>query len=413
MSTHGQYSKQIAIIGGLFFIFGFISWLNSILIPYLQIACQLKDWEAYLVTFAFYISYTVLAIPSSWILKRTGFSGGMQWGLYIMAIGSLLFIPAAYTRTYGLFLFGLFVQGAGLTLLQTASNPYITILGPLETASRRISIMGICNKVAGIIAPLVLGAIVLQNSDGLSAQIKALSGLEKEQLLDTLALRVVTPYWVITAILALLGFMIRYSRLPEIQETPEESGDLKRSVFQFPHLILGFVAIFCAVSVEVIAGDTIVNYATYQGVGLSRAVVFPSFVLALMGLGYALSIVLIPKYIKQERLFLYSSIAGGLMLLAVVFTQGMVSLILFALLGLFHAILWPAIWPLALAGLGSYTKIGSSILIMGILGGAIMPPIYGFLSGYVGAQWAYLLLLPCYVFNAYYAYRGHVVGRKG
>ncbi|MEI6411657.1 MAG: sugar MFS transporter [Bacteroidota bacterium] len=406
-------TKQIAIIGGLFFIFGFISWLNSILIPYLKIACELRDWEAYLVTFAFYISYTLLAIPSSWILKRTGFNGGMQWGLYIMAIGSLMFIPAAYTRTYGIFLLGLFIQGAGLTLLQTASNPYITILGPIESASKRISIMGICNKVAGVIAPLVLGAVVLKNTDGITEHLKSLDLVEKEAMLNVLALRVVTPYLIITAVLAGLGFMIKYSNLPDIKEPEDEAGSAgKQSVFQYPHLVLGFVAIFCSVSLEVITGDTIVNYAVSQGLILSKATFFPSIVLFLMGLGYIIGVIVIPRYIRQERLFFYASVAGTIVLTGVLATNGLTSLILFATLGLFHAILWPAIWPLALKGLGKHTKIGSSILIMGILGGAVMPPLYGALTGALGTKWAYFILLPCYLFNAFYASRGHLIGQR-
>ena len=157
-SEKPNYTPQIVIIGILFFIFGFVTWLNSTLIPYLQIACELKTSEAVLVTFAFYISYAVMAFPSSWVLKQTGFKKGMMWGLVLMAIGALIFIPAANTRTYGLFLTGLFVIGTGLALLQTASNPYITILGPLESAAKRISVMGICNKGAGALAPLIMGA---------------------------------------------------------------------------------------------------------------------------------------------------------------------------------------------------------------------------------------------------------------
>ena len=162
-----NYTLQIAIIGILFFIFGFVTWLNSTLIPYLQIACELQTSEAVLVTFAFYISYAVMAFPSSWVLQRTGFKNGMMWGLILMAIGALVFIPAAQTRTYELFLTGLFITGTGLALLQTASNPYITILGPIESAAKRISVMGICNKGAGAIAPLIMGAFLLKDAEAL------------------------------------------------------------------------------------------------------------------------------------------------------------------------------------------------------------------------------------------------------
>lgn len=163
-----SYVLSISIIGALFFIFGFVTWLNATLIPYLKIACELStDAEAYLVTSAFYISYFVMALPSSWVLKKIGFKNGMSLGLFVMAIGSLVFIPAAMSRTYGMFLTGLFIQGTGLSILQTAANPYVTILGPIESAAKRISIMGIANKVAGILSPLILGVIVLKGIDGL------------------------------------------------------------------------------------------------------------------------------------------------------------------------------------------------------------------------------------------------------
>src|SRR5687768_8457530 len=163
--------NPIIIIGSLFFIFGFVTWLNSVLIPYLKLACELNNFESYLVAFAFYIAYFVMAIPSSWVLKKSGFKKGMSIGLLVMAVGAVIFIPAAMTRTYSLFLLGLFILGTGLALLQTASNPYITILGPAESAAKRISIMGICNKVAGAVAPIILGAVTLKNADAIQAKI--------------------------------------------------------------------------------------------------------------------------------------------------------------------------------------------------------------------------------------------------
>src|SRR3954463_3055727 len=166
--------SPIAIIGSLFFVFGCVTWLNSVLIPYLRIACELNNFESYLVAFAFYIAYLVMAVPSGRLLKAIGFKKGMAAGLFIMALGALIFIPAAMSRTYLLFLIGLFVQGTGLAVLQTASNPYITIIGPRESAAKRISIMGICNKVAGSVAPIVLGAVTLKNADSLIGRLKTM-----------------------------------------------------------------------------------------------------------------------------------------------------------------------------------------------------------------------------------------------
>src|SRR5664279_3278814 len=189
-----QLKRPIFIIGTLFFVFGFVTWLGSVLIPYLRIACQLNNFTSYLVAFSFYISYMVMAIPAASVLKLTGYKKGMSLGLFIMALGSSLFIPAALMRTYPIFLTGLFIQGAGLAILQTASNPYITILGPLESAARRISIMGICNGIAGVIAPLILGAIILQDADGITARIAGMAANQKNDILDSLAHRVIVPY---------------------------------------------------------------------------------------------------------------------------------------------------------------------------------------------------------------------------
>src|ERR1051325_1642958 len=177
-------TKAIFIIGVLFFIFGFVTWLNGTLIPFLKLACQLKtDIQAFFVTFAFYMAYFFLAIPSSWILKVTGYKKGMALGLFVIAIGSVIFVPAAEARSFALFLTGLFIQGTGLSLLQTASNPYISIIGPIESAAKRISIMGICNKTAGMISPLILGALVLKNATALETQINATQDAAAKQAL--------------------------------------------------------------------------------------------------------------------------------------------------------------------------------------------------------------------------------------
>lgn len=190
----------IVIVGVMFFIFGLVSWVNAILIPYFKIACELTHFEAYFVTFAFYIAYLLLSIPSAGILKRVGYKRDIMYGFLCMALGAALFIPAALTRTYGIFLTGLFIIGAGLTLLQSAANPYITIIGPLESAARRISIMGVCNKFAGIIAPLIFAAAVLKVTDSSLFDLLASGTLDeaaKNTLLDELIRRIIPPYAVL------------------------------------------------------------------------------------------------------------------------------------------------------------------------------------------------------------------------
>ena len=410
-------AKPIMIIGALFFVFGFVTWLNSVLIPYLKIACELNNFESYLVAFSFYISYLVMAIPSAWILKITGFKKGMALGLVIMAVGALLFIPAALSRTYELFLLGLFIQGTGLAVLQTASNPYITILGPPESAAKRISIMGICNKVAGAIAPIALGAVTLKDADALTERLKVMDNLQKAEALDQLASRVITPYILIILVLMVLAVLIYLSALPEVDTDQEDeivaaSNSNKTSVFQFPHLLLGVVTMFLYVGAEVIAGDTIISYGASQGIALSTAKFFTSFTLVAMITGYIIGIVAIPKYFSQDNALKFSAVLGVFLVLIAVFTTGYTSVTCIALLGLANSLMWPSIFPLAIAGLGRFTKIGSSLIIMGIAGGAVLPLIYGYFADLYTSSQAYWLLLPCYLFISYYAVYGSKIRTK-
>lgn len=408
--------NPIVIIGALFFIFGFVTWMNGTLIPYLKIACELTTQESYFVTFAFYIAYVVMGIPAGKTIKKFGFKNGMAIGLFIMAIGALMFIPAALTRTYGVFLIGLFIQGTGLTVLQTASNPYITILGPAETAARRISIMGICNKVAGALAPVILGAVALANIDQLTEKLKTLAPDQKVLELNELAARVILPYSIMVVVLVLLAILIYFSSLPEINtehedETVAAANTDKTSITQFPHLILGVVTLFVYVGAEVIAGDTISLYGTSQHIALSTAKFFTSCTLVSMIVGYLIGIFCIPRFITQQKALVASAILGAVLTVCALLTHGYASVFCIALLGLANSLMWPAIWPLALAGLGRFTKIASSLLVMGIAGGALLPLLYGYFSGKYSAQSAYIMLIPIYLFILYYSTIGHKAGR--
>ena len=399
----------IIVLGILFFIFGFVTWLNGTLIPYLKIACELNNFQSYLVAFAFYISYFVMALPSSWVLQKTGFKKGMMIGLFVMALGALLFIPAASSRTYYLFLLGLFIIGSGLALLQTASNPYITILGPIESAAKRISIMGICNKIAGTLAPIIMGAIILKDADKFKDELGAMDALQKAVKLDELAQRVITPYSIMALVLVVLGCMVYFSGIPEIEKEEEVSQAVnnKKSVWQHPNLVLGVMALFLYVGAEVIAGDTIGNYGQYQGIELSIAKNFTSLTLIAMIIGYIIGIFAIPKYIKQHTALALSGVLGIVFSLLIIVLSGYPSVLFIALLGLANSLMWPAIWPLAMDGLGKFTKIGSALLIMGIAGGALLPLLYGRLADVLDPQKAYFILIPCYLFILYYATMGH------
>ena len=421
MQPLNRTTYAVMIIGILFFIFGFVTWLNGTLIPFLKLACQLKsDAQAFFVTFSFYMAYFFLALPSSYVLKKTGYKNGMALGLFIMAVGSIIFIPAANSRNFALFLTGLFIQGMGLALLQTASNPYISILGPIESAARRISIMGICNKVAGMISPLIVGALVLKNATAIEEKINtATDASQKEILLNQLAERVITPYIIITIILVIMAIMIKLSSLPEIKSDEKDtsinqSSLRKNSVLQFPHLLLGVLCIFLYVGVEVMAGDAIGTYGKHMGMPLDQTKYFTSFTLFAMLAGYVVGIFTIPKIVSQQKALAISAILGIVLTVGVFVSQGYVAITFIALLGLANALMWPAIFPLAIDGLGKFTKIGSALLIMGIAGGAVIPLLYTNLRDtfHLSNSLSFLIcMLPAYVYIFYFAVNGFKVGK--
>ena len=412
-----NYLIPTLIIGVLFFVFGFITWVNSTLIPYLQTACELTPNQAILVTFASYIAYAVMAFPSAGILKYTGFKKGMMLGLGIMALGALLFIPAAGSRTFGMFLTGLFVMGIGMALLQTAANPYITILGPIESAAKRMSVMGICNKGAGAIAPMIMGALLLNGMDAYSSDNLAHLALDqKNALLDQLAGKIIGPYIFIAVVFILLAIAIYFSSLPDIknedQTNPDHQSKDRSSIFKYPYLWLGFATLFLYVGVEVIAGDTIQLYGnTGLHIPIEQAKHFTSFTMICMLVGYLAGIVLIPKYINQSKALKISAILGVVFSLGVIFLPGYYSIASLALLGLANAPMWPSIWPLTIDGLGKYLKTGSALLIVGIAGGAIMPKLWTMISSYTGMQSAFWILIPCYLFILFFAIKGHKAGK--
>lgn len=402
------------IIGFLFFVFGFVSWLNAILIPYFKLSLQLTLNQAMMVTFAFYVSYFIMALPSSYILKLTGYKNGMMWGLLVMAAGALLFLPAAQMASYPLFLAGLFVQAAGLTLLQTASNPYVTILGPLESAASRMSLMGVCNKVAGAAAPLVFLNIVTAGSseiDDLKQTLPNLLPEDKSGVLLDLLLRLRTPYAVVAGIFALMGLVIFYSGLPEIkQQAP--SLKQKQHLFQFPQLVGGIIAIFCGVSVEVLAVDSIISYAEYQGYSFGTSKYFASITLVFMILSYLVGIWSIPRYLKQHNALTICAVSGIMLTLGILLFPGLSSVWMLAALGFCNALIWPTIWPLALKDTAGYTERGAALLIMGIVGGAVTPLLFGEISERFSLDAAYAIMLPLYGYLLYYGAWGYKSRKK-
>lgn len=428
-NTNKHITTAMFFIALLFFILGFVTWLNGSLIPFLKIVCELTDFQALWVTFAFYIAYTVMALPSAAVLSRIGYKNGMTASLGVMAVGALMFIPAAKSSYYGLFLLALFTLASGMTLMQTAINPYIVCIGSRESAAMRISIMGLFNKGAGIVVPMVFAALILSGVTQTSTT--TLAGMDevaRTVLRNDLAARLVTPYIVMAAGLLVFMLIIHFSSLPDLEFDEEhQSGTTRYGVLQFPQLVLGALSLFAYVGVEVIAGDTIGLYGHHLGV--ANFAVLTSYTMGFMVLGYLLGVVAIPRFMSQKNALLLCAVSGlfftaGVMLSSpsdntisqAIFGWAGVpvvpnSVLYLAMLGFANALVWPSIWPLALEGLGKYTAAGSALLIMGIAGGAILPMAYGHFSDTGGAQSAYWIMLPCYAMILFYAIKGHTIKR--
>ena len=350
----------------------------------------------------------------------------MMIGFWAMALGAFIFVPAALTRTYEIFLLGLFTIGAGLAVLQTAANPYITVLGPKERAAQRFSIMGIFNKGAGIIAPLLFAAVILKATDtDLFKELGTMNEANRNAALDELIRRVILPYTCVGVALFGLGLMVRFSPLPEIN-TEQESAELetanadKKNIFQFPHLILGAVGIFLHVGTQVIAIDTIIGYANSMHINLVEAKVFPSYTLFAQICGYILGIICIPKFIRQVNALRLCTLLGTMFTLLIIFANGQVSFLghsadisiwFVVLLGFANSMVWAGMWPLALDGLGRFTKLGASVMIMGLCGNAILPLCYGYFADLYNVRNAYWVLFPCYLYLVFYAFYGHKIRR--
>lgn len=427
-SKQNQNLVPIAIIAAVFFIFGFVTWINGALIPFMKTINELTEAQSYLVASASYISFVLMALPASKILTNIGYRKGMSLGLIIMAIGALVFIPAAEARTYWVFLTGIFIQGVGMTLLQTAANPYITILGPIESGAKRIAIMGIANKIAGALGSIIFGALLLSGIDEVKEKLITVSESEKTVLLDSMADSVFIPYLVMAIVLAVLGVLIRKAPLPNVEadsaDEPAPGETTKTSIFQFPHLWLGVLTLFVYVGAEVIAGDTIIAYGISLGFAAEEAKFFTTLTLLAMVFTYALGVFLIPKYLKQGTALKISAALGIMFSVLILNTTGFTSVLFVAALGISNALVWPAVWPLTLEGLGKFTKTASALLIMAISGGAIIPPLYGRLvdaekheqiaagveqvsATANAATSSYWILIPCYAIILFFALKGH------
>ena len=381
------------LIGSMFAVLGFALGINAFFVPFVKEAFHISITMSYMVMTATFLSFVVFGLPSGAIIKKSGYKGAMIIAFLIMAMGFYLIAPAAKIVSFPLLLLALFISGMGQTLLTGAVNTYVTILGPPESAASRIAIMGICSKTFFAAASLMLAAFM---------------DLANVHIEDT-----ILPFYIISGVLIVMGFLYYFAPLPEIKAMGEADDDVplttlyaasKTSIFQFPHLLLGVIAIFFDIGLEYTALGTINDYAAM--LNLPSPANYVWLVSAGMVIGYLCGAVLIPKYLSQGKALLISTVLGAGVTILIAMLPAGFSIYLVALLGLANALLWPAIWPLAIADLGRFTKTGSSLLVTGIIGGAFLPLLFGFVADLASHQLAYLVCLPAYVYIMYYALSG-------
>ncbi len=412
-TRNGSYLASLVMLGCLFFVFGLVSWVNSILVPYFKVACDLQsEVQGYLAQFAFYIAYLVMTIPASALLGRTGYKKGALIGLWILALGALLFIPAALSRVYNLFLLALFTMGTALAILQTVANPFVTIIGPIESAAKRISIVGICNKFAGIIAPLLFSAIVIAPQKARMAAIQGgeLTGAARDAALSDLLHGVIVPYAVLGALLFVFGIIFYRSSIQDINPSKNGpvTGEGRRSILAYPYLVLGVLALFCHLGTQALSVNTIIGLADNSG--FANTAVFPSMTLACTLLGYLLGVILIPRYISQQDMLKVVTSIILVLAVLVMLLPGRQAVWCLVLMGIPNSVVYAGIWPLAIHDLGKWTNLGSAIMVMALCGSAVFPLIYAGIADASGSlHTAYWILIPAAAYMIFYAFAGHKI----
>ena len=398
-SPQKSYGVPLAFVGMMFFAIGFALGINSVLVPVLQGSLNITSAESYLIIAATFIPFLIFGYPAGMTIKAIGYKRTMALSFLIFAAAFGLFVLSAESRNFNIFLVAAFISGAANAYLQASVNPYITILGPIDSAAKRISIMGICNKLAWPIPPLFLALLI--GKDVKNIGVEDLS----------------TPFYVIIAAFIVLGLLALMAPLPEVKAAGEdESGDAteacpyaekKTSIMQFPHLLLGCLALFLYVGVETVSLGTLVDYA--NALGLPNAANYAWIAPIGIVIGYIFGIICIPKYMSQATALKICSIIAIIGSILVVTVPESMSIYFVSFMALGCSLMWPALWPLAMADLGKFTKAGSSLLIMAMFGGAVIPTVFGALKDSFGAQDAYWLCLPCFIFILYYGVAGYKI----
>ncbi|MBS1023012.1 glucose/galactose MFS transporter [Gluconobacter cerinus] len=407
-SLTGSYGLgPLGVAAAIFFMMGFVTWLNGPLISFVRVAFSLGDVSAFLVPLVFYLSYFLFSIPASFVARSLGLRRGLSGALVLCAAGVALFGQFVSMRIYGGALAGLLVLGSGLALMQVVINPLVSLLGPSERAAQRIAIMGVCNKFAGILAPIALATVVMGDIGNVAEKAQLAATPEaRAAILNSFVHAIYVPYMSMAVVLLVAAVGVIFFPLPELQAPPLPSVSGSSEKIFRPHLVFGIAAMFIYVGIEVMAGDAIGTYGQGFGLPLSETKFFTSLTLAGMLAGYVAGFVVVPRIITQERFLEFSCIGGCILTIAAFLTHGYASVLCVALLGATNAMIMPTIFPIAIRGAGPWTPLASALIVMAYSGGAIIPQIYVLLKPYVGFQAMFaLLVLPSYLAVLFYARR--------
>jgi MFS transporter, FHS family, L-fucose permease len=410
--TERRYIVPLTMVTTLFFVWAIGVNLNDVLIQHLKKAFGLTDFQSSLIQSAFFGGYFLAALPAGWIMQRIGYKRGILIGLAVCATGTILFIPAASVRVYAFFLFALFVMACGQSVLEVAANPYVTTLGPVESSEQRLNLAQSFNAAGAFLVALLGSRFILSGIEYTSAQQAAMSPTQLLNYRISEANMVKTPYLVITAIFLLIGALIFFTKLPEIHETRDEaSGEANvklTGAFAFPHLIKGVVAQFCYVGAQVGVASFVIRFSEFTLTETHEKVAAHFLQAHLFGfmLGRFSGSAIMQK-IAPSRLLSIFAACSLLCLTIILLGSGVPTVAAIVLLGFFHSIMFPTIFALSIRNLGPYTKLGSSLLVMSIIGGAVCPAIMGRISDAWNIQRAFLIPLVCHAYVLYFAMRGY------
>ncbi len=400
----------LMIVGIVFFMIGFGVGISGFLTPALRSAFNLTTSQSYLVTAAIFSAFVIFGRPTGWVIKKIGYRRAMMIAFFIMALGMWLFVPSSKAVSFPLFLVALFVGGIGNTLLQGAVNPYITIIGPEDTAAVRMSLMGIMNKMAWWIAPLFLGLFI---------------DLAKVDVDD-----IIMPFYIVTGIMIVLGIFVYFAPLPEVKAEGEDEDDesavssyaaTKTSIWQFPHLLLGVFTLFLYVGIETLPMASIIDFARATFGDAPNLENYSRFVTLGLVAGYIFGVIAIPRFVSQQKALISFAILGVFSSLLLIYLPAQYAFYALLFASFSNSLMWPAIWPLAMKDLGKFTKVGASFLVMAIVGGAVIPLIFGTIVDAIKTteqavvanyQSAYWVMVPCYLFILYFAISGHKIRTK-